>query len=687
MDKIEILAPAGSPESLLPAVRLGADAVYLGGSHFNARANAGNFDREALKSAVDYCHARGVNVYLTANTLVRDDELPEAMEFLEYACSLPVDALIVQDVGLASLIHAAAPKMRLHASTQMSVHTPLAAAALYDAGFSRVVLARELSLEEIRKIRAASPIELEVFVHGALCMSVSGQCYLSAMLGGRSGNRGCCAQPCRLPFAAPGGTGYDLSLKDGSAIARLPELFATGVTSAKIEGRMKRPEYVAAAVAACRLSADGKPIPRELTEKLKAVFSRSGFTGGYLAGKRGREMFGIRQKENVTAATGEVLSGLRQMYKEESPRVGVDFYLQLQKDLPVRLNARDGEGNEAAAQGEPPEPARTIPIDEERCRAQLAKTGGTPFFCRSAEVAVGEGLSLPVSSLNQLRRAVLQELEAKRAARKAPMFSTISLPKVENHTAKQPPRLRARFANAEIPDCFRDFELVYLPLGTPNHRIEELLSRGFPIAAELPRGLFGQEEWALNRLDEVKALGVRDVWAGNLGGVALGQQAGMRVHGGFGLNIFNTASVEWAEDNGLIDVECSFELTLSQAAKLGGTLPRGLIVYGRLPLMLTRNCPAANSPAGCLHCKTPPFLTDRKGARFPLQCTGGCTEILNSLPLTLADRISEIQNIDFFVFRFSVENSVETEENFQAFHSRSKSASPFTRGLYYRGVD
>lgn len=687
MDKIEILAPAGSPESLIPAVRLGADAVYLGGPHFNARANAGNFDRQALKSAVEYCHARGVNVYLTANTLVRDDELPEAMEFLEYACSLPVDALIVQDVGLASLLHAAAPKMRLHASTQMSVHTPAAAAALYDTGFSRVVLARELSLTEIREIRAASPIELEVFVHGALCMSVSGQCYLSAMLGGRSGNRGCCAQPCRLPFSAPGGTGYDLSLKDGSAVARLPELFAAGVTSAKIEGRMKRPEYVAAAVAACRLSADGKPVPQELTEKLEAVFSRSGFTDGYLTGKRGRTMFGIRQKENVTAATGEVLSGLRQMYKEEPPRVGVDYVLRLQKGLPVRLAAGDGEGNEAAAQGQAPEPARSLPIDEERCRAQLAKTGGTPFFCRSAEISVGEGLSMPVSSLNKLRRAVLQDLEAKRAMRKAPAFSTISLPTVENHTAKRSPRLRARFANAEIPDCFRHFELVYIPLATPNRQIEELLSRGFPIAAEIPRGLFGHEKWALDRLREVKALGVRDVWAGNLGGVALGQQAGMRVHGGFGLNLFNTASIEWAEDNGLTDVECSFELTLPQTAKLGGTLPRGLIVYGRLPLMLARNCPAANSPAGCLHCKTPPFLTDRKGARFPLQCTGGCTEILNSVPLSLAGRISEIQNIDFFVFRFSVENSVETEENYLAFHNGKQPEDPFTRGLYYRGVD
>lgn len=537
MNTIEILAPVGTPESLIPAVRLGADAVYLGGSHFNARANAGNFDREALKAAVDYCHVRGVKVYLTANTLVRDDELPEAMAFLQYACSLPVDALIVQDVGLASLIRAAAPGMRLHGSTQMSVHTALAAAALYDAGFSRVVLSRELSLEEIREIHAATPIELEVFVHGALCMSVSGQCYFSAMLGGRSGNRGCCAQPCRLPFAAPGGTGHDLSLKDCSAISHLPELYAAGVTSAKIEGRMKRPEYVAASVSACRLAADGKEVPAGLTEKLEAVFSRSGFTDGYLAGKRGAEMFGIRQKEDVTAATNDVLGSLRSLYKEETPRAGIDFYLEIQEGQPVCLAAQDGEGHRASAEGEVPEPARSLPVDAERCRAQLAKTGGTPYFCRSLDCSIGEGLSLPVSSLNKLRRAVLEEIETQRAAWKAPEFSTVSLPAVENHTAQTPPRLRARFADARIPDCFRDFELVYIPLSTPNARIKDLLSRGFPVGVEIPRGLFGTEQKTLRRLREAEALGVRDVWAGNLGGVALAQETGMRIHGGFGLNV------------------------------------------------------------------------------------------------------------------------------------------------------
>ena len=314
---IEILAPAGGMESIYPAVRMGADAVYLGAEQFSARAGAQNFSRQELKEAVEYCHIRNVRVYLAVNTLLRDPELKTALSLAEYAASLPVDGFIVQDVGFASLLREAAPKIRLHASTQMSVHTPAGAAALYDAGFSRVVLSRELSLEEIKEIYNASPIELEVFVHGALCMSVSGQCYFSAMLGSRSGNRGQCAQPCRLPFSVEGGTGYDLSLKDYSIVSRLKELEAAGVTSAKIEGRMKRPEYVAAATAVCRYAADGKKIPEELAQKMEAVFSRSGFTQGYLTGELGRGMFGIRQKENVEAATSDVLKELRQLYKDE----------------------------------------------------------------------------------------------------------------------------------------------------------------------------------------------------------------------------------------------------------------------------------------------------------------------------------------------------------------------------------
>ena len=340
MQKLEILSPVGGEDCLYPAVRSGADAVYLGASRLSARANAKNFDEDALRRAVEYCHGRGVRVYLACNTLVRDEELGSAMELIEYACSVPVDGLIMQDIGLISLVRRACPDMRLHASTQMSVSTLKGVEQLSELGFKRVVLSRELSYNEIEYIAKRSPIELEVFVHGALCMSVSGQCYFSAVLGSRSGNRGACAQPCRLPFAADGRDGYALSLKDCSVISHLRELQDMGITSAKIEGRMKRPEYVAAATAACRMSLDTGMVDEELYQKLSAVFSRSGFTDGYYTGKRGTGMFGIRSREDVLNASGKVLASIHEGYRDELSRVPVDAYLTAEKNLPSHAGER-----------------------------------------------------------------------------------------------------------------------------------------------------------------------------------------------------------------------------------------------------------------------------------------------------------------------------------------------------------
>lgn len=686
MGTIEILAPAGSPESLVPAVRLGADAVYLGAKQFSARGNAGNFDREALKEAVQYCHIRGVKIYLAINTLMRDEELPGALALAEYAASLPVDALIVQDVGFASLVRSAAPGLRLHGSTQMSVHTPLGAQMLYDAGFARVVLSRELSLREIQEIAASSPIELEVFVHGALCMSVSGQCYFSAALGGRSGNRGLCAQPCRLPFAAPEGTGHDLSLKDCCAVPLLGELQKIGVCSAKIEGRMKRPEYVAAAVSACRLAADGRAVPKKLMDQLEAVFSRSGFTDGYLTGRRGREMFGIRQKENVTAATGEILSQLRASYQEEPARIPLDAMITVGRDRPVSLRIQDDQGNFSAVQGPVPQDAQKVEITQQRCCDQLKKMGGTPYYLRECSAEIEPGLALAASALNGLRREALDDLSSRRARRGCPVFTQENFSEVKTHKAGQV-KQRARFPHGNVPDVFRSCDRVYVPLSTPAPQLMALKERGFRLAVEIPRGMFGQESKVLRLLRQAKEAGVSHAWAGTLGAAAAAQQAGMKIHGGFSLNLMNTAALEWAEDQELEDVELSLELSLGQAARLGGNIPRGLMVYGRMPLMLTRNCPAANGPKGCLHCQTPPVLTDRKGMHFPLQCAGGCTEVLNCVPTVLADRKREIRGVDFVVFRFSVENSVESEENYQAFHRGDKPLGGYTRGLSDRGVD
>ncbi len=682
---MEVLAPAGSMESLTAAVRAGADAVYLGGSLFSARANAKNFNEDELKSAVQYCHARGVKVYLAVNTLLLEHELAKALDFIRFACTLPVDAVLVQDAGLILLLQQCAPGLRLHASTQMSIHTPLGAAALQKAGIKRVVLSRELSLKEMAEIHAATPVELEAFVHGALCMSVSGQCYFSSVLGSRSGNRGLCAQPCRLPFSVAGGTGHDLSLKDLSMITRIGELAQAGIYSATIEGRMKRPEYVAAAARACRLAADRQAVPDDLLQNLSAVFSRSGFTTGYLDGKLGRDMFGIRSKEDVTGATSAVFSDLHGLYNQEYQRIPIHFILRIQKGEPVSLRAEDGDGNTVSSAGDFPEAALSRPIDEARCTEQLKKTGGTPFYVEEITCEIGEGLSVPVSLLNKLRRAVLEKLEEQRGSHTPVSFTPCALPQSNNHMAKKM-KLRARFTGTDLPENAKKCELIYLPYHTEIQKLQQLKKDGFPVALEIPRGMFGLENAVRRRLLAAKEAGIADVWAGNLGAAALGKELGMTVHGGFSLNITNSASIDWYREFGLADTELSFELTLQQAAAVGGELPRGLLLYGRLPLMLTRNCPAANA-GGCKGCDHNRMLTDRKGIHFPVQCYGACSEVLNSVPLSMSDRLSEVRNQDFGLLRFSTETVQEAENIIDRYLSAAPGEGEFTRGLYYRGIE
>ncbi len=688
--KPEVLSPAGSPESLTAAIRAGADAVYLGASRFSARAGAKNFGSDELRKAVEYCHIRGVKVYLAVNTLLTDAELPDALELVKFACTLPVDAILVQDMGLARELSRCAPELRLHASTQTGVHTASGANALWDAGFCRVVLARELSLRETAEIHRQCPIELESFVHGALCMSVSGQCYFSSVLGSRSGNRGMCAQPCRLPFSSPGGTGHDLSLRDLSLIGRTGEMADAGVSSLKIEGRLKRPEYVAAATRACRLAVDGKPVPPELQKSLQAVFSRSGFTQGYADGKRGREMFGVRSKEDVSGATGKVLRFLRGIYASDMQRIPVDFTLKILYHKPVVLTASDDSGHTVQVSGCVPDAAVSRPLDAARCEVQLRRTGGTPFSVRCADCSVTPGLSVSVAELNRLRRETLRGLEKARAGKKPISFEESSIPAIPAHRAG-PMKLRARFRTAELPEAAKCCELVYVPVTAGAKCFSGLLERGFPAAAELPRGLFGLEGKFKGLLQEVKSAGVKDVWAGNLDSVRLALDAGFCVHGGFSLNITNTQALQWYHSLGLADAELSFELKLSQAARIGGPMPRGAMVYGRLPLMLCRNCPAANSLHGCLHCKTPPELTDRRGIRFPIQCFGACSEVLNSVPLYLADRIGDGKNLDFGLLRFSTESPREVEDILCQYSTALKGTPaappefPFTRGLCYRG--
>lgn len=686
-----MLAPAGSTESLIAAVRCGAAAVYLGLSDFNARRAAHNFTEDELAEAVAYCHARGVKVHLALNTLVRDDEMADALRVAETACRLGVDTLIVQDLGLARCIRAAAPTMPLHASTQLSCHTPAGVDFLRDAGFSRVVLSREMSREEIAAC-AGRGVELEVFVHGALCMSVSGQCYFSAMLGRRSGNRGACAQTCRLPFAPADGNSKPcspdaaaLSLKDNCLIDYIADLENLGVASLKIEGRMKRPEYVAAGCAVYSAAARGETVEPDTLDALKKVFSRTGFTDGYYTHRLGGEMFGTRRKEDVTAASG-VLGGLARLYDKETPLVPVTMDFSARADA-CTLTVTDGDGHRVCATADGAEAAINRPLDPARAKEQLAKTGGTPFYATDIAVTVGEGLTLPMARLNQLRREALDRLLDARGKTAPIPFDITAVPPFPTGKTYTEPAWFIRLADtAQYSDALRPY-LVFLPLDTPADTIRQLVADGQAVGIDIPRGLFGTEDTVAAKLKIAAQAGAKAALCGNIGAIPLAKAAGLSPIGGFGLNMMNRHALSFSKGIHLDAATLSMELTFPQMQALGEPpLPVGILLYGRQPLMLTRNCPrksALGSCAGCQH----QGLTDRTGVRFPVMCAGGCSEVLNTVPLYWGDKMSEVPRAAFYLFHFTTETSDEVAAVLTAYRQGTPPPPAITRGLYRRGVE
>lgn len=673
--KPEVLAPCGSFDALTAALRTGADAVYFGAGDFNARKNADNFGGDQLSAAAKACRLHGVKFHITLNTLVGDGELQNFTQTVKRTCKIAADALILQDLGALRLVRALCPDMELHASTQMSVGTKAGLQLLRERGFSRAVLPRELSESEIADLAADKPLDLEVFVHGAQCMCVSGQCLLSAMFGSRSGNRGLCAQPCRLAFSAEGGTGHDLSLKDLSLIEHLQALSDLGIASLKIEGRMKRPEYVAAAVTACKEALDGAYTPLR-RQDLEALFSRSGFTDGYFKNQRGREMFGIRQKENVTAATDALLKSYAKCYEKEPALYGVDFCFTAEADKFPTLTA-DCNGMEFRAIGETAcETAQRVPLTAEKVSAQLQKCGGTVFFAKSVVCEIGENTSLPLSEINRMRRAALTYFEEKRKSAKPKSVKEYNFT-IKPHIANIPQTfVRVREA-AQIPKN-AEFDRLFLPLGTENAILEQ-----YGAGVYLPRGLFGAETEISEKLQNSAA---RYVLCDTLDAVAIARKTGKEIVGGPFLNLFNTLALEEAAEIGVSAAVVSQELTVSQISSLGGALPRGVCVYGRTPLMLTRNCPVKNGKS-CKDCKRQSALCDRKGVSFPVRCENGFAEMFNSRPTYMADRLSEFQNVDFYFFDFTVENADECEQILQAYQQGLKPTGEYTRGFFYRGVE
>lgn len=689
MANIEILAPVGSEEMLHAAVFSGADAVYLGFSGFNARTGAGNFDADSLKEAVRFCHARGVKVHVALNTTVYGGELASLCDAIRAVAASGADAVICQDLAVATIIGKIAPQLPRHGSTQMSVHTLQGALELKELGFTRVVLARELSLPEVEQITRHCGIETECFVHGALCMCVSGQCYMSAFLGGRSGNRGSCAGPCRLPFEANAlpegkpGRLHHLSLKDNSVIDKLDQLQAIGVASAKIEGRLRTPEYVAAAVSACLAGREGRAYDRDL---LKNAFSRSGFTSGYLDGKIDGTMFGVRSEADAEL-TKKTLPALRELYRRERSRVPVRMKLEIEEGG-EKLTVTDADGNKAFAYGDfEPQPARADPT--ESLKRSLAKTGGTPFAAENIEVEMDEGpWFVPGSTVNELRREALDALLKKREVLRPWPAQDVELEPLPQRTLPPHRTLRARFERwDQVPEqALSGVEYLILPIAQADRVPREW--RGKTLL-ELPRVMFGKlEEDTARRVAATQDAGFAGYEVSNIAHLRLCR--GLPMSGGFGLNVTNQVAAQFYADNGLGSVLILPETKDSDISTIAPThagkpVPTGVLVYGHMPLMVTRACPLQNIH-DCAHCDKTGVLTDRKAKKFPVRCGMGVRTIYNPVPIYMGDKPGAL-TVDYGVAYFTLESREEAAAILDNIRVHAPFEGDFTRGLYFKGTN
>lgn len=676
MKNFEILAPVGGEQQLYAAVRCGANAVYLGAGNFNARRNAENFDALSLKDAIKYCHLRNVKVYVTLNTLIFDKELSELYDTVKAIAKSGADAVIVQDFAAVRAVKEICPQMALHASTQMAVHNVSGALFLEELGFSRIVVARELSLDEIKKIKTATKAEIEVFVHGAHCMSASGNCYLSAMLGERSGNRGLCAQGCRLNWKNSHNREYALSLKDMSYLDEINALTDIGIDSFKIEGRMKRPEYVAAAVTCLKEAIDGKKYDKE---SLRSVFSRSGFTSGYLKARRDTSMFGYRSKEDVTAAPS-VLKSLAELYKTDIRPLEISAVLILKKDVPCSLSFTYNDKS-VTVYGEIPQEPRSAPLSEEISYRNLSKLGDTPFTLGALVFRNPDALTLPASAINSVRREAAEKLA-----------EIISEPKYKINDVKpslslfsaplKAPKTRVRLEKiSQYCEEFEDCEFIIIPIDEILKNSDEVCELPVKIIAEIPELLYpAQEEKLIEKLEALKEIGITHAATGNVGALKILKDNGFKIHTTHALNVTNSFSADfysqYTEDQTL-----SFELT-EKAAKNINSDKKGVYAYGHLPLMLMRACPQRGAN-GCGNCSGDAHLTDRLGIKFPLICKNKeFTVLYNSVPLYIGDK--DLSGFDFCTLYFTTESKQECLNIFKAFRNNTTINGKKTNGLWNR---
>lgn len=658
----ELLSPAGSKDAFLAAVDGGADAIYLGGTSFNARINAKNFTREELSDCVNLAHTYGVKVYTTLNTLLFDKEKEGFLACAEEMAECGIDAFIVADLGAATLLRAHMPNMELHASTQMSAHNASAGLALQKMGFSRLVPARELSFEDIKTLVSENPLEVEIFTHGALCVSHSGQCLFSSIVGGRSGNRGLCAQPCRLPYSCSGcssGNGYPLSLKDLSLAPHVTKILDLGVHSLKIEGRMKSPEYVRGVTSIWRTLLDEQrnATPQEM-QRLADIFSRGGFTDGYFTRNINKKMLGVRSQSDKDASL------TADKFTKITRKLPIQMSVSLKGNIPCSLTL-SYKNITVEAEGDIPMQAINAPLDEDSIRRSLSKLGDTPFVAENIVISFDEGLMLPISRLNSLRRAAVEKLISALTDKHIPALQKADLPLSESNRKAQ--KIGRFLFASQITDKAKEyFDKTFLPLERYDSTADGFI---------LPPVIFDSEKPLIEKLiDKAIEQGASCSMVGNIGNISLLENKGLEIFGDFRFNVTNSHSVAFIEGLGVSNITISPELTLPQIRDIRGNV--SAIVYGRLPLMTLEKC-IIRDLYGCENCdkymscrergeNTKHIeIKDRRGFTFPIIREWQHRNVIyNSAPTYMADKQSDLAKakITNQVFMFTTESAQEVDD-------------------------
>lgn len=747
--RAELLAPAGSFASLKAAVAAGADAVYMGGARFGARAYAQNADQDEMIAAIEYAHLHGCRLYMTVNTLFKENELGELYEYLLPYYKAGLDGVIVQDLGALSFIREHFPGIELHASTQMTITSVYGAKELKRLGCCRVVPAREVSLEEIRRIYDETGMDIETFVHGALCYCYSGQCLMSSLIGGRSGNRGRCAQPCRLPYRVyeqENGTAVNkedqkcvLSMKDLCTLDILPQILEAGVFSLKIEGRMKSPRYTAGVVRIYRkyldryleYGSEGYYVEPEDKKELLDLFDRGGFTSGYYTRHNGRDMIALKEKPEFRETNKELFDFLDREYVETEKKEPVEGYAYLAEGLPSVLTLTCGDIS-VTVSGQEPQAAKNQPMTREKVIRQLGKTGATAFEFTELEAEVCGALFLPIQALNELRREgfeALTEAIHNQWRRKAPEAG-----EVQNGADSGEKSSRAAGCAGPVPDESAGKRPMYL---TVSAETGDQLSAALAVPEVrricLDASSFQPERWAefvqlIHQAGKECYLTLPHIFRTHAIGFFRTYRSCLEQAGFDGLLIRAFEEIQWMREE-QISLSASFDASVyawnhgavhtlkeEQAAFITAPwelnsrelepvfeacrregLPAELIVYGRAPMMVSAQC-ITKTVKGCSKCPSLLWMKDRTGARLPVQnhCAFCYNTILNPLPVSLHGCADSVKRLAPEGLRlcFTIETGEETKAVLNAFAAefiRGENAEPpfteFTRGHFRRGVE